>query len=445
MTSCNFDESMGNLSFNLDNEGGASPYSSPRKSVTGAQADSISSISFDASYASVFGGGGGGGADNFEQNSSNLCLSRWESLGDSNSNIGYGLGGRRGKEEPVPVTGTNKNNISHNRLPSIIIGGPGSAAAPAPAPMPVTTPIPVPMPRAAMAAMKIPRRQQFSSRPNLCRVSSTSTSSSTGSTLLAFGDSTTLDHQSSSLDANEEERQQRQHHQQHRRGVLPSMTKFKHGMMRRRSLTHAASSEKSSVFGLGGDGASVATSSTNHTFATYSMGGDTFADYSKGGQSASNHRFADYSKDGRSDHSFAEEYSKGGRSNHSFAEEYSKGGRSNHTFADYSKGGRGVAASLSNHTLASIPSFASSNHTSTLSTWESVEEEDSFEGDSTIASFFSSATATSLSSKQLVRQLRRRRSTGDAFFSSSSLPIHSVAGGCDDLLIQQQGEQREQY
>jgi hypothetical protein len=404
MASCTLEDSVGNFSIDLgasfnNHNDGSSSYSSPRK-------ESISSISFDASYASVF---GDGSSKNKSGSNSTLCHSRWESLGDSNSNIVW-----LGKASEA-ISGNS------NRPPSFICGGgiagPGSAATGAGSAAGAGA---APMQRAAMA-IKMPRRQ-FSShiRTTLGRVSCSTTSS-----LLSYGESTTLDHQSSNGTTSTEPQQQPQQQQHLALPPRPGMTKFKEDISRRRLLTRAAS-EKSVLLGVG---------------ATTS--GDTFAAYSSGEQ-ASNHTFAGTT------------FSKGSLSS-----------SSKNTFP----------RNASNHTFASFASFASSNHTTgILSTWESVEEQ-SLE-DSTIASF-SSATAMSLASKKskhknnensitqlsptspaaqlsLVtplphpprqhQQMLRRHSTGDA--SSCRRRITRIHSGItiyrDDVVIQQQQEQHAQ-
>lgn len=196
------DESLyGDFSIDL----GAS-CTTPRKS---SSSESISSISFDASYASVFG-------QNVKSSSSNLCYSRWESLGDSNNSTIIGLLDRDG---------------SNNKLPSVIFISRGEAATTCTA-----------QAQRAVMAIKMPQRQETSH----IRTTPLSRASSGTSSTLSFGDFM------ESIDGRNDEEEEQQ--QQQRLVLLPP----RHTLL--------TGSEKSGGFGL-------AIGASNHTFAAYSSVG----------------------------------------------------------------------------------------------------------------------------------------------------------------------------
>jgi hypothetical protein len=229
------DSLVGDFSIDL----GAS-CTTPRKST-----HSVSSISFDVSYGSVLEDN-----KNNKSSSSNLCYSRWESLGESNSNMMFGHADTRGEG----VSGSSNNNNS--KLPSLIFISKQNATAAAT------------MQQRAEMAIKMPQRQQTShvrKQPPLERISSSGT--------LSFGESP-----QKSIDEKHEQRQQ----------LVALMAKLKQELSRRCLLTRtAAFSYEKSGHGLGSNDKS------SHTFAAYSLMGPsnhTFAVYSKhGGPPYSNH------------------------------------------------------------------------------------------------------------------------------------------------------------
>jgi hypothetical protein len=198
----------------------------------------------------------GQGIKNNKSSSSNLCYSRWESFGDSNSNI-IGLLDRDG---------------SKNKLPSVIFMSRGEAATTCTA-------------QRAVMAIKMPQRQETSH----IRTTPLSRASSGTSSTLSFGDFM------ESIDGRNDEKEEQQQQQQHL--VLPprpANATLKEDMSRHRLLT---GSEKSGGFG-------PAIAASNHTFAAYSIVGPsshTFEKvYSKGPSNhhtlaqASNHTFTSF-------------------------------------------------------------------------------------------------------------------------------------------------------
>jgi hypothetical protein len=245
--------------------------------------DSLSSISFDASYASVFGEHGNSikspvssRRNSLTSNSKNLCLSRWESLGDGSSTR---LGLLLGEEPPVlqrAVSGETNITASSIMAVQMPLRQPSSHSS-------TRRPVPRPQRRVSLSGGEQQQQQQ----------------------------------------------QQQQYHQQQNQphrllGNLPprpAMTKFKEDISRRRLLTRAAS-EKSGL-GLG--------AASNHTFAAYSLlGGGQLSSSSSSKHSTSAGSLSQRTSSTTTPPSSLNHPSLAPASSHTFASSFANG-TSNHT------------------------------------------------------------------------------------------------------------------
>jgi hypothetical protein len=303
--------------------------------------DSFSSISFDASYASVFGDCGKSPVSSRNTSRRNkLCLSRWESsLGDPNR------GGLLLGDDPPGIQRAVSSDTN--------------------------------MTTGTSMAVQMPLRQQSSHSRLMVyeRLLHRRVSLSGGGGEPLKGESS-----SSSKAKGEHQHEQQQQQQQQPHRLLPprpAMTKFKDDMSLRRLLTRAAS-EKSVLPGG---------RASNHTFAAYSLLGGRAGTLSNHGTTVG----------GTSSSSVASFCSKEsttvvvGPAQQASMQAFLSMTSTTPTLNNLAS---------SNHTFASFTNGAS-NHTGILSTWESVEEksfgdDDDYSDDSTTIVSFSSSTMTSL-------------------------------------------------